>query len=198
MKGDASDKTKTNCSWDILPWRKIKKHLQIQYQSRSQEGKSALAGCHAPKPAPGTLQHGERAATQSAGGISAGTAALPEASPSPLSVLRAAGRRDAARKARGRSQHSAISCAGEHQAPVPTGLHTGYLGPFFGAFFIGCSLSHSQQEERVCRGLTHSKSPAQGAQTGACPIERDALTGHGTPRTSCTHRPRKIKYSCSS
>lgn len=69
---------------------------------------------------------------------------------------------------------------------------------FWCVFYRLLHLSHFQQEERVCRGLTHSKSPAQGAQTGACPIERDALTGHGTPRTSCTHRPRKIKYSCSS
>lgn len=61
------------------------------------------------------------------------------ASPCPLRALRAAGRRDAARQARGRSQHSAISPAGERQEPVPAGLHSGCLVPFFGACFIGGS-----------------------------------------------------------
>lgn len=48
-------------------------------------------------------------------------------------------------------------------------------------FYLGLlHLSHSQQEERLCRGLTQP-DPAQGAQTGACPIQGRALTGTAPP-----------------
>lgn len=131
----------------------------------------------------------------------AGTADLPEASPSPLLALRAAGRRDAMKQQKARSQHPAISCAGERKVPTPAdnGRARNWL-PIAFFFFFPCGfygllhLSHSQQEEHVCRGLTHPKQeePSPGSADRLPPraIERGASMGHSTPRTSCLHPPR--------
>lgn len=73
------------------------------------------------------------------------------------------------------------------------GLATGCLLPFFfpGGFYGLLHLSHSQQEEHVCRGLTHPKQeePGPGAQTGSRPApSREAHPWGAVPQghPACT------------
>lgn len=113
---------------------------------------------------------------------------LGEGSPCPLRALRAAGRRDAARQARGRSQRSAMARAGEQQPPDPAARCLSLVR------VLSAAPPESLPTGRaLCRALTHGRSPAQGAQTGACPIHTPALTRHGTPSTSCTPPLREVR-----
>lgn len=122
--------------------------------------------------------------------VKAGTADLPEASPS-LLALRVVGRRNTARQQNGRSQHPAISCASEHKAPA-LASDGGARDQLPIAFFFPCGfyrllhLSHSQQEECVCRGLTH---PEQGEPS---PGSADRRPHTRPPTAASRHRERGI------
>lgn len=149
---------------------------------------------------PGTHTSSQSAALSSTGRelraqIRAGTAA--QAKPHLLrcecSGLRAAGTRRGRRGAGATTRPFLV--LGSTRLPFRRGSTPAASCPFcFLVRFLSAAPPESLPTGRARVPWADSQeSPAQAAQTGACPIDREALARHSTPRTSCMHPLREIK-----